>query len=137
MLLGLPVYVVNKATGCIDIQVNTRQRWNAALNACGYVWCDMKYGILKSLIKLNHTIVTDSDLLAHDDYVCELVGTNKEVIMLAPKKHFRLSDTSNTSVSASKRRMLQAKEKLIAAGVKTKMFTDVNAMKRYLNRIKE
>ncbi len=94
-----------------------------ALNLIGVSWVDVKYGLLKSIVKQFDVVVTDSDLLAHDDYL-EQIPSSTTIVLYH----------SGSGISASKLRLKNAKQKLKERGIKHKFFVKETSLKNFLNK---
>ena len=95
------------------------------LNFTGYVWTDVKYGLGKTLIKQYDYIATDSDLIAHDDYISELKPYATIFVIAA-----------GTPISASKGRLKKAIEKLKANNLKVKYFASSESFDKFITKKK-
>lgn len=116
-----------------------------ALNLSGYTWLDYKYNFIKSVIGKHKVIITDTDLLAHDDYIEVLLNSRRQLgheIIFVLTSTFSIKNPSSPSISflgsntcgASSKRLKKAQEKLTEAGIKTKYFVDHGAAVRYIRK---
>lgn len=119
MLLTQPIYrFVGEGT---TIQYDSQTR-GQALNFTGPTWIDHKWGLVKTLLRAHPVIVTDNDLLTHDDYM-EVLGDRLIVFIYSDR-------------AASKNRLYKAQAKLKAAGIRTKYFVSREALASFLERVK-
>ena len=112
-----------KTNGSLNIEFNTEYQ-NKVLNAIGSSWLDIRFGIIKSALTTNlyQFVATDSDLLAHDDYIKKI--TTQTVYLVNTK----------APTSASTKRLKKAKEKLKAAKIKVRYFASQESFKKFLER---
>lgn len=146
MKLGTQVYQKPKAgQKCIQVKVNPDERFTHALNLTGYLWLDQKYKIVKNaLLESARVIVTDTDLLGHDDYIANI---HKDCLVIfvfqGPDKKLRgpqhlLHNIGNKAFGgngASEKRIKTALEKIKQAGIKTKFFKSEKTFLNYLKRL--
>lgn len=110
-------------TGSIKLTYDFGSR-DQALNLTGYTWVDAKHLYVRDhLISKHQVIVTDTDLIAHDDYINQL-SPDHLVVFICDRKPDR--------TSASRKRIMLAIAKLKSSGIRTKYFVNNDAMERYV-----
>lgn len=125
MRLSTPVYSWNKSGRLVINHVSTPNNL-VALNWLGGGWVDTRYELVKNLLKSYSVIVTDQDLIAHDDYIQRLHANQTK---------YTIVFVHNTDrICASKKRLRTAEAKLKAAGFKTKFFISKESLDRWLSK---
>jgi hypothetical protein len=118
MQLTKPVYRFIDDGMIVDY--NTKDS-DKALNFTGPTWVDVKLGLVRARIGHHKVILTDNDLVAHDDYIDKL--TNQIVVLAFDDK-------------ASKLRLKRAYTKLRDAGIKVRYFASIETANTYIERLK-
>ena len=127
MKLTKPMYTCeNKKSFILTYDFSKSSQEKYALNLLGCGWIDSRFGLIKSLVKRHTVVVTDSDLLAHDDYLEEL-----------ELSHIILFVKDSTSVCSSEERLKIAVKKLKSAGILCKYLENMEKTKEYLKEIGE
>ncbi|HYX39965.1 MAG TPA: hypothetical protein VE954_43265 [Oligoflexus sp.] len=90
------------------LSINYAPCFDKALNLIGASWIDTKYSLVKGALPNHSVAVTDTDLLAHDDYLAIIIERRITVILVA----------GVGQLSASPKRLRKAEAKLKEAGVK-------------------
>lgn len=89
-----------------------------ALNLTGFIWVDSKYGFIKKIIGKHMYLITDTDLLSHEDYI-DCLTKNHTVIFIS---------------KPGRKRIKRAIELLKSADIKTKYFVNQDALVRYIEK---
>ena len=101
---------------------------DAALNFTGCAWLDSKYQIVRnSLLKTYDIVVTDTDIIAHDDYIEKLTPSHQILFVYTGI----VKDTIG-HIGASKKRIRRAIEKLKASGIKCRYFASKESLEKYM-----
>lgn len=136
MKLGKQLYSVDEseADESKPISLAYTPEYDTALNLTGYLWSDHKYSFVKNLLVSNpyrhRILVTDTDLLAHDDYMqAMLPNVHLIVFVLSPVGEMF---NGQKTCGASKKRLKQAIAKLNRAGFTTKFFVNKDAANRFI-----
>jgi hypothetical protein len=79
------IYSWQKDTGLMSIEYKSAKT-KGALEYIGVGWVDHKYGLLKSIGRNHDVIVTDQDLIAHDDYI-EALQDRRPTIVFLNREH--------------------------------------------------
>lgn len=131
--LTAPIYyVTGEGPGrMIQLQYDPGTRGGGyALNFCNFAWRDSDWGIARKVLHAYPAIVTDNDLIAHDDYIAELQRrTGPQVVVLV----FR--GIGGGWAGASKKRLRAAEAKLKAAGIRVRYCASEVSMHRLLERL--
>lgn len=138
MKLGTQVYQKpGRGQKCIQIRLNLDERYTHALNFTGYAYSDHKYQLVKNILNMQTVIVTDNDLISHDDYINQLNPHVTIVFVFCPEKTKRskyrvTSNIAFNGCGASKKRLQNAMKKLKNQGFKTRLFTSEETVLNYL-----
>jgi len=100
-MINKPIYEVVNG----QFKINPKQ--NDEINFTGLTWCDSKWMILEKVLNPYKKLITDSDLLAHDDYIELLLSNNIKKIFF-----------TITPTSVSQKRRARAVKKIRAHGIK-------------------
>lgn len=127
MKLGQPIYSKTSDGSSIKIHYDPSEHIldTVALNFTGWTWVDTNYGIAKRQIPHYKIIVTDNDIIAHEDYMRQL---NQDHIVVFISRSGKALDQA----SASAKRLQAARKKLKDAGFKTRYFVSEDALNRFL-----
>jgi hypothetical protein len=106
----------------IIIHYDPKECEHKVLNMLGQGWIDCRFGLTKQALRKGRIILTDSDLVAHDDYIESLQYCGECTVVLVMKsKHL---------MAASNKRMQIAADRLRNAGIKIKTFaSEISAIK--------
>jgi hypothetical protein len=115
-------WVGKKGNKRLVIKYDTKDNALTYIDTIGDMWVDHKYSILKNALRYDREIITDSDLIAFDDYI-ELLKTYKIRVHLV---------ANASSGSASKSRLRNALGRLKAAGIKVKYYASVDSLNKQL-----
>lgn len=123
MKLSKPVYIYGRDTLHVNI-FSAAGRFTTALNLLDIGWIDHTFAILQHLLPRFDWIVTDTDLLAHDDYIKHLRDTH--IVFLV---------RTDGKLAANYGRLNAAATKLRAAGIKVRYFASMKSLNKTLERL--
>lgn len=120
-----PIYSGSKGV----FSINYTKKFNSKglsrfLALTGNSWTDKKYNIFLNVMGLYEVLVTDSDLLGHDQYIDKM---NKD--------QFIVIYFSNLCSSPSKKRLQIAAQKLLTHGFKVKLLNNKEEAEAYTTMI--
>ncbi len=121
MQLTKPVYTWNEGGTGLTIQYNS-ECCEQALNFTGPTWVDHRLGLVKALLRTHPVVVTDNDLVAHDDYI-EVLKERQPLVVLV------------FNGQASILRLHRAEAKLRDAGIKVRYFASLRTMTNFVAKL--